>query len=134
MNSHDLIQEGELRRDVGMARAIKRRPLHVLKGELAMLDRLLAEPGSPITTDVIPEDARLPYGGGGKWVGSVALRLILAGIIIEVGVARSIRPSRHRGRTGLYALADATKAHQRRESLRRMIASLEENPADITLF
>lgn len=131
----DLIQDAEARRDAGMAKAAERRPLHVLRGELVMLDALLAEPGAKVTTDVIAEDPRTAYADGGRWVGSVAMRLSRAGIIVEVGCVRSTRPPRHRGRTGQYALADAGKAQVRRESLRRLIAAIEaEQPTDITLF
>lgn len=135
MTPKELITEAEGRRDAGMSRAAERRPLHVLRGELALLDALLTAPGATATTDVIADDPRNAYADGGRWVGSVAIRLANAGIITEIACVRSIRPSRHRGRTGLYSLVDFGKAKQRRDLVCRLIAAHEsQQPTETTLF
>jgi hypothetical protein len=115
--------EGERRRDLGTALATANRWERSLAGELVFLDAL-ASPGATATTDVIPDNLAAAYGDGGKWVGGIALRLLKTGLIHEVDQTRSARPSRHRGRLGVYAIADRAKAEQRRAELRGLIAAL----------
>lgn len=123
MSTAELIREAEARRDHGVALAVERRPERALLGELALLDALLASPDGTATADDIADDPRLQYQDGGRWVGGVTLRLLRAGLITEAGVVRSVRPSRHRGRTGLYRLTDRAAAEHRRAELRRLLTA-----------
>ena len=124
MNTAGLKTKGEALRDAGIDRAAKRRPHCVARGELAFLDALL-KPDAIATTDVIADDLWQAYGDGGKWVGSIPAKLLKYGIVTEVGVTRSLRPSRHRGLTRVYKIADLGKARNRRDILRRQLAEIE---------
>lgn len=74
-----------------------------------------------MTTDAIPDDLAAEYSDGGRWVGALVLRLLAARIIREVATARSARLSRHRGRVGVYAVADPAAYQARRAVLPALI-------------
>src|SRR5262249_18723729 len=113
----------ERRRDLGAALAAANNAERSMRAELAMLDALLAAPGATATADVIANDLAAVYPGG-QWIGATILRMVRAGIMREVGLVRSNRPSRHRGRTGQYAIADCCKAERRRTELHGLLAAL----------
>ena len=92
-----------------------------------------AEPGVAIT-DAIADGPGDAYADGGRWAGSVALRLLRAGIMVEIGTVRSCQPSRHRGRTGQYALADRAAAVRRCADLRCILAAAPATPTRQTLW
>ncbi len=125
MNTAELKAEGAARRDAGIARAAKSHTSQIRRGELLLLDALLAAPNATATTDVIADDPRVAYADSGKWVGSIPMQLLKSGIISEVAIVKSNRPTRHGGLTRLYTIADAVKAHNRRDILRRQIAANE---------
>lgn len=112
-NQPDLIAEGEHRRDAGMALAASppHRLTRIMRAELAILDAILER--GQATADDAAADPGLPYADGGRWLGSIFLRLCRDRLIHEVGVVRSNRPSRHRGKTGLYRPLDLDGCQRR---------------------
>ncbi len=123
-----LVSEGERRRDRGALLAYRRHRLPALRAELVLLDALAA-PGATATTDAIPDDLAAAYSDGGRWVGALVLRLLAARIIREVGTARSARPPRHRGRIGVYAVADPGAYQARRAALPALIETAGQSEA-----
>lgn len=119
----ELIADGEIRRDVGMALAAARRPDNVSLGRLAMVRALLRSPDGCATIDDAtgPEEIAAEFVDGGRWRGTVTRSLVADGLAEIVGTTRSRRPSRHRGYIARLRLTDRTKAEL---YLRRMSAAL----------
>ena len=91
-----------------MALAAARRPNNVTLGRLALVRALLRAPDGCATIDDATAPAELSegYPDGGRWRGTVTRSLVADGLAEIVGVARSRRPSRHRGYVARLQLID----------------------------
>ncbi|GIW97054.1 MAG: hypothetical protein KatS3mg111_0387 [Pirellulaceae bacterium] len=116
-SSEALQAAGEHGRDVGMLRAATGRGELIQRGQVAMLDALFASADGTATIDDATADLAVPYGDGGHWRGTVTRALAAAGIIAPAGVARSLRPSRHRGYITRWRLIDRRAAMALRDRL-----------------
>lgn len=105
-----------------------RTDLKIAKEQVVFLSYLLASKSGVASLDDITSDLGLPFDGGGKWRGSVTLRLSLDGIIEHAGVIRSARQSRNAGLIHRWRLADPRRAKIRVETLRNWIGSIENPP------
>ncbi|MEN0109291.1 MAG: hypothetical protein AAF805_01080 [Planctomycetota bacterium] len=107
-----LRQDGERRRDAGMAAAACPKAIRVRAGQLALLDALLRSPDGMATIDdaTPPDDLRAAFADGGQWRGTVPRSLAADGLIEKVAAGASLRPSRHAGARYIWRLADRTKA------------------------
>lgn len=108
----DLVADGERRRDVGMALAAARRPDRVTLGRLALVQALIDSLDETATIDdaTSPEEMAQGYDDGGRWRGTVTRSLVADGFAEIVGMARSRRPSRHRGYVARLRLTDRPAA------------------------
>lgn len=101
-----------------------------MAGQLLCRGERYAVPGEirdgAVTSDDIADDLADAWGDGGKWVGSCVLALARDGLIVEIGTARSARPSRHRGRVTLWGIGDRDAVDRRRRELRAMLAALDD--------
>ena len=119
----DAARQGELFRDAGVMRATLNRREMIDREELRFLD-FQAENGEATTGDTV-DDLADEFGDGGKWRGSIPLRLAREGLIVEAGWKRSCRPSRHRSKITRWAIADREAVDRRRFALRTMLAALD---------
>lgn len=109
---HNLRDEGERLRDIGMSLAAGRRPDRVTLGRLAMVRALLSSPTSTATIDdaTTADELASGYADGGRWRGTVTRSLLLDGFAVIDGMTRSKRPSRHRGYVAVLRLTDRQAA------------------------
>ena len=119
----DAARLGELLRDAGVMRATLNRREMIDREELRFLD-CQAENGEATTDDTV-DDLADEFGDGGKWRGSIPLRLAREGLIVEAGWKRSCRPSRHRSKITRWAIANREAVDRRRFALRTMLAALD---------
>ncbi len=101
--------------------------LQIAKGQLRLLEALLATPSRIATIDDATENLADRFDDGGKWRGQVTLGLYLDGVIDRVGADNSQRPHRNRGLLRVWRLISESKAVKRIQSLRRFIQE-KENP------
>ncbi len=116
-------RQGELLRDAGLMRATLNRREMIDREELRFLDCLAAN--GEATTDDTVDDLADEYGDGGKWRGSIPLRLAREGLIVEAGWKRSCRPSRHRSKITRWAIANREAVDRLRFALRTMLDALD---------
>src|SRR4051812_43462003 len=95
MDREQLIAQGVALRDEGRERAARWREYQIKAGQLPLLRAARRSPDRPATTDDATEDLKKPLKGGGKWRGAIPRGL--GGLIVNVEVVRSSRPSRHAG-------------------------------------
>ena len=117
---------GELLRDRGVMIAATGKRERMDRAAMRLLDVLVMRPDGAVTSDDIADDLADAWGDGGKWVGSCVLALARQGLIVEIGTARSARPSRHRGRVTLWGIGDRDAVDRRRRELRAMLAALDD--------
>ena len=108
---------GEAGKQVGMQRAADVRAEAVASGQVALLRALLDSTSGTATVDDATDDLSAKFDSGGKWRGSIPAGLARKRIIESVGVAKSDRPSRHRGYVTVWRLRDRVKARTEIERL-----------------
>ena len=101
--------------------------LKIAKGQLDLLEALLAKPDRVATLDDATEDLSEAFEDGGKWRGQITLELFRDGVITQAGAENSKRPSRNRGLQRKWRSTDDRKVRQAIEALRRWIEA-KENP------
>ena len=117
-------QEGERRRDEGMARAARRKRRLIWRAQLRLLDAIMRSSDRTASTDDAVGDLEKKYVDGGKWRGSVPLGLARRALIRKVGVVPSVRPARHAGLVTVWKQAADDDAIERyRCHLRRLLAA-----------
>ena len=119
-------RRGELARARGVSLAAIGRRTRMDRAALRLLDVLVMRPDAAVTSDDIADDLADAWGDGGKWVGSCVLALARDGLIIDIGSARSARPSRHRGRVTLWGIGDRDAVDRRRRELRAILTALDD--------
>ncbi len=107
--------------------------LKIAKGQLDLLESLLAKSDRVCTLDDATRDLAESFDDGGKWRGSITLELYRDGVISQAGAENSKRPSRNRGLLRSWRLEDERKAKQLIESLRRFIEAKENPPTAATV-
>ena len=122
-------REGAERRDTGMERAIQKaekfQPSAVRRAEMAFLKPGLMPRGT-CCTDSIPEELSKAYPDGGKWVGSVVNGFLCRGWIKLIRHVRSNRPSRHRGKVGLYRITRKPAVIEHLEKIEKALEQKEK--------
>ncbi len=116
-------RQGELFRDVGVSLATLNRREVIDADELRFLDALAAN-GEGTTDDAV-DDLTDKYRDGGKWRGSIPLRLAREGLIVRTGIVKSSRTHRHRGWLAVWSIRDRPAVDARRLTLRTMLAALD---------
>ena len=116
--------EGERRRDAGMALAAERRQQLIWKSQLALLDAIRSREDRTSTTDFATDSLEHQYSDGGRWRGAVPARLVKLGLIRKVGVVSSARPSRHAGYLSVWQGIDDAAIDSYRAQLRACLASM----------
>lgn len=124
-----LAEQGDQRRQVGMALAAAANCDRVTLGRLAMLKALLDSPDATATIDdaTSPQDLAKGFADGGKWRGSVTRSLADDGLAEITGTTRSVRPSRHRGYVSILRLTDRNAAKQYLAAISDAVAALIAN-------
>lgn len=125
ISKHEGAERGEQLRDKGIERAVTGRELQVMTDELAFLDALAKSPDGTATSDDAVADLSKKFRDGGKWRGSTPLRLARKGLIRDAGYVRSCRPSRHRTKITVWAIADRDRLLLRRDELRQKLTEIE---------
>ena len=95
-------RQGELFRDVGIPLATTNRRELIDADELRFLDSLAAN-GEGTTDDAV-DDLSAKFDNGGKWRGSIPLRLAREGLIVRTGIVKSSRTHRHRGWLAVWSM------------------------------
>jgi hypothetical protein len=113
--------EGESLRDAGLLLASRSKQDRIDRLELRFLDRL-AEAGSG-TLDLAEDDLHSKCPDGGKWRGSIPMRLARDGLIIATGVQKSKRRARHAGLLTIWSIRDAAAVNARRHALRMLLGA-----------
>ena len=116
-------RQGELFRDVGVSLATTNRRELIDADELRFLDALAAN-GEGTTDDAV-DDLSEKFRDGGKWRGSIPLRLAREGLIVRTGIVKSSRIHRHRGWLAVWSIRDPQAVDARRFTLRTMLAALD---------
>lgn len=116
-------RQGELFRDEGIAFATLNRRELIDADELRFLD-VLAEHGEGTTDDAV-DDLSGKFNDGGKWRGSIPLRLAREGLIVRTGIVKSSRTHRHRGWLAVWSIRNREAVDARRTTLRTMLAALD---------
>ena len=111
--------EGEALRDAGIARASFAKQDRISRLELRFLDAL-AEAGTG-TLDLAEDDLQQTCHDGGKWRGSIPMRLARDGLIIAIGAQKSKRRARHAGLLTTWTIRDAAAVNARRQVLRILL-------------
>ncbi len=93
-----------------------------LRAAIRFLDALVR--WKETSTDVIPDDTFEKYPDGGKWVGQIPNEYLRDGTIVELKTIRSVRPSRHKGKIGLFGAADEAAVSGRLSRLRLQLEIL----------
>jgi hypothetical protein len=123
----EAVERGGLLRDAGILRANEKKQNRdtagLLRAEWRFLDVLLTN-GSASSDDAA-DDLDAKHDDGGHWLGGIFLRLVRAGLIVEVGSVRSCRPARHRGKLTLWGIANREAVERRRRDVRAMLDALE---------
>ena len=117
--------EGESLRDAGILLASHGKRDRIDRLELRFLDALAAA-GSG-TLDLAEDDLRHKCLDGGKWRGSIPMRLARDGLIIAIGAQKSKRRARHAGLLTIWTIRDAAAVNARRRALRSLLATKDEN-------
>lgn len=121
-------REGERRRDQAHRFLEARRRPFVLRGRLALLDRLLAS-GRATPDDVRDHVGELPEGIGPALFGAVSKPLKDAGAIRHVGYQKSRRPIAHARPVGIFEIADRKKCELERQLVAAQLAVLDRAEA-----
>ena len=116
-------RQGKLFRDEGVALATLNRRELIERYELRFLDYLAAH-GEGTTDDAV-DDLLAKFDDGGKWLGSIPLRLAREGLIVEAGWTRSCRSSRHRSKITIWSIRNREAVDARRFTLRTTLAALD---------
>ncbi len=114
-------RQGELFRDEGAKLAALNRHEAVIADELRFLNALCEN--DEATTDDAVDDLSAKFADGGKWRGSIPLRLARDGLIERVGAANSLRKHRHRGLLRIWRIRNRVAVDARRFTLRTMLAA-----------
>lgn len=93
-----------------------------LRAEIRFLEPL--ESRAETSTDAIPDEIADTYSDGGKWVGQIAAQLLREELIYEFRTIRSVRPSRHKGKIGLFGTRDIAAVQARISLLRLQLETL----------
>lgn len=117
--------EGEVLRDAGIARASYAKQDRIIRLELRFLDAL-TKAGTG-TLDLAEDDLQQTCHDGGKWRGSIPMRLARDGLIVATGYKKSTRRARHAGLLTIWAILDAAAVNARRQVLRMLLATKDEN-------
>ncbi len=125
MTTSEAIEQGELRKQAGIARAAERMAL-VWQTQLAFLSAISRAPDREITLDAAESDLSLKFPKGGKWRGAAIRQLASQGLISQTGYALSTRPARHRGPLATWRAADLGAIFAKIAKLRRLLAALEQ--------
>lgn len=123
-------ERGKKRAERGIRRAAYSHEPQIRRDTVRMLDALLASPSGCATVDDATDAPRAKYADGGKWRGSIAKRLLAAGIIVVHRVVRSSRPARHAGYLTEWRLVDRPAAEALRAVLAAQIQKETGEPAD----
>jgi hypothetical protein len=124
MNTVEAIEQGELRKRAGIARAADRTAL-VWATQLAFLAAIHRAPDQTATLDAAVTDLGEKFPKGGKWRGAAVRQLAEQGLIERAAVELSIRPARHRGYLARWRAADTCAIGEKIAELRRLLAALE---------
>ena len=123
-------RQGELFRDEGVTRATLNRRELIDRDELRFLDYLAAN--GEATLDDAVYDLSVKFDDGGKWRGSIPLRLAREGLIVRGGVVQSSRPHRHRGWLGVWKVRHRPAVDARRLALRARLDALDAAKNEMT--
>ena len=116
-------RQGELFRDEGVMLATLNRRELIDRDELRFLDALTVS-GQGTTDDGV-DDLFGKFDDGGKWRGSIPLRLAREGLIERTGVTRSARSHRHCGWLAVWSIRNRPAVDARRFVLRTMTAAMD---------
>ena len=100
-----------------------RRHEFIRADELRFLDALCKS--DEVTMDDAVDDLSAKFKDGGRWRGSIPLRLARDGLIVRVGATNSRREHRHRGLLRVWRIGNRTVVEARRLALRAMLAALD---------
>lgn len=124
MNAAEAFEQGELRKQAGIARAADRTAL-VWATQLAFLLAVSRAPDQTATLDAAVIDLGAKFDRGGKWRGAAVRQLAELGLIERAAVELSIRPARHRGYLTRWRAVDPGEIADKINELRRLLAALE---------
>ncbi len=119
----DSARKGKLLRDKGIKRAARKHGEQIDRDELRFLDALAIN--GEETLDSAVDDLATKFRDGGRWRGSIPLRLARQGLIVAVGYRKSSRTHRHAGPVRVWAILDRTAVDARRSALRQKFLILD---------
>ena len=93
-----------------------------LRAEIRFLEPLVSF--GETSTDAIPDVIADAYSDGGQWVGSIPSQYLRENLIVEIRTIRSTRPSRHKGKIGLFGAKDIAVVVGRIALLRSQLKAL----------
>jgi hypothetical protein len=125
VNATEAIEQGELRKQAGIARAAEHTAL-VWATQLAFLLAVSRAPEFTATLDAAVSDLGEKFDRGGKWRGAAVRQLAELGLVERVAVELSIRPSRHRGYLTRWRAVDPGAIAEKIAELRRLLAALNQ--------
>lgn len=128
MNTTEAVEQGELRKAAGIARAGERTAL-VWATQVAFLSAICQAPDLTATLDAAVADLGQTFDNGGKWRGAAVRQLADVGLIERAGVELSIRPARHRGYLTRWRAVDLGAIGAKIGELRRLLAALKQPAA-----
>lgn len=119
-------EKGGRRAERGIKRAAFDHDADIVRDELRLLEKMLANPDAVFTTDDSVDDLGVKFDDGGNWRASIVTPLRNAKIIASCGAKKSCRPSRNAGLTTCWKLLDAAKAERRCTELRAFLQSIND--------